>query len=188
MPIGTTALVLGSLAAAQTANSMVSDAKAAKGARKTANFQAGILEQQANDAIGIGDEAAGHAEAVTRGITGAQRASFGAQGVDLSSGSAADVIGNDQRLGQIEAQTIRNNAAREALGLKTQATLVRMGGANAAQGYKNAATGSLLSGASALYDTYTKFGLNRQNLELARANKALDDRGIQSMYKLSSSG
>lgn len=152
--------VMATIAVGTTAYNVASDIKGAKGAKKTANFQAGILEQQASDTIGIGNEAAGRSEAQTRGLTGAQRASMAAQGVDISSGSAADVISNDQRTGAIEAATIRNNAAREALGLRKQATLVRMGGANQAQGYKNQATGSLLSGAASLYGIYNAYGKN----------------------------
>lgn len=158
--MGISAAIMATLAVGTTAYNVAGDIKAAKGARKTANFQAGILEQQASDTIGIGNEAAGRSEAQTRGLTGAQRASMAAQGIDISSGSAADVISNDQRTGAIEAMTIRNNAAREALGLRKQAQLVRMGGANQAQSYRNQATGSLLSGATQLYGIYNAYGKN----------------------------
>lgn len=158
--MGISAAIMATLAVGNTAYNVVSDIKGAKGAKKTANFQAGILEQQATDAIAIGNESAGQSEAQSRGLTGAQRASQAASGVDVTSGSAADVISNDQREGVIAAQQIRNNAAREALGLKKQAQLVRMGGANQAQSYKNAATGSLLSGATQLYGIYNSYGKN----------------------------
>lgn len=156
--MGVSAAILAGITVATTGYSVAGDIKGAKAAKKTANFQAGILDQQANDTIGIGNEAAGRSEASSRGLTGAQRVSQAATGVDISSGSAADVISNDQKLGAIEAQTIRNNAAREALGLRKQATLVRMGGQQQATGYKNQATGSLLSGAASLYGIYDKYG------------------------------
>lgn len=145
------------LAVATTGYNVTNDIKGAKGAKKTANFQAGILEQQAQDTLNIGSEVAGRSEASSRGLTGAQKVSQASTGVDITSGSAADVISNDQKLGEIEATTIRNNAAREALGLRKQATLVRMGGQQQAQGYANQATGSLLSGAASLYGIYDKF-------------------------------
>jgi hypothetical protein len=151
-------MILGGLAAAQTAQSIAGARQGARAARKTAGFQAGILEQQAEDMIGVGNQQAGVEEARTRGLTGSQRTSYAAQGIDTGSGSAADVISNDQRVGAIEAQQIRNNAARDALGLRKQAQLVRMGGANAAQGYRNQATGSLLSGAAQLYGIYNSYG------------------------------
>jgi hypothetical protein len=153
-----TAMILGGLAAAQTAQSVIGARQGARAARKTAGFQAGILEQQAQDTIGVGNEQAGVEEARTRGLTGAQTASYAAQGIDTTSGSAADVIGSDAKSGAIEAQQIRNNAAREALGLRKQAQLVRMGGQAAAQGYRNQATGSLLSGAAQLYGIYNAYG------------------------------
>lgn len=153
-----TAMILGGLAAAQTAQSIAGARQGARAARKQAGFQAGILEQQAEDTIGVGNQQAGVEEARTRGLTGSQRASYGAGGVEIGSGSAADVISSDRRAGAIEAQQIRNNAARDALGLRKQAQLVRMGGANAAQGYRNQATGSLLSGAANLYGIYNAYG------------------------------
>jgi hypothetical protein len=153
-----TGLILGGLALAQTAQSVAGARQGARAARKQAGFQAGILEQQAEDTIGVGNQQAGVEEARTRGLTGAQTASYGAQGIDTTSGSASDVISNDQRVGAIEAQQIRNNAARDALGLRKQAQLVRMGGANASQGYKNQATGSLLSGAAQMYGIYNAYG------------------------------
>lgn len=153
-----TGLILGGLALAQTTQSIIGARQGARAARKTADFQAGILEQQATDTIGVGQQQAGIEEARTRGLTGSQTASYGAQGIATTSGSASDVISNDQRIGAIEAQQIRNNAARDALGLRKQAQLVRMGGQNQAQGYKNQATGSLLSGAASLYGIYNSYG------------------------------
>lgn len=156
--MGISAAILATLAVAKTGYDVYSDVQGAKGARKTANFQAGILEQQAQDTIGIGSQQAGVEEARTRGLTGSQRTSYASQGIDITSGSASDVITSDQKIGAIQAQQIRNNAAREALGLRKQAQLVRMGGQNQAQSYKNAATGSLLSGAASLYGIYNSYG------------------------------
>ncbi|MDQ6769843.1 MAG: hypothetical protein M3Z54_07645 [Gemmatimonadota bacterium] len=165
MPVGTTALILGGLAAAKGVSDVIGARQGAKGARDTANFQASQLDQQAQDALLIGDQAANRTAQATRALTSGQRVSQAASGVDVSSGSAADVISSDERLGAMDVLTIRNNAAREALGLKTQANLVRMGGQNQAQGYRNQATGSLLSGAADLYDKYQRFGLNRKPID-----------------------
>lgn len=160
MPVGTTALILGGLAAAQTAKSVVDSRSAAKGARKTANYEGNILDQQAQDALDIGAQSANRAAQSGRSLEGSQRASIGASGIDASGGSAADIVANDQKLNALDVLTIQDNAAREAFGLKKQATLVRMGGKNQAKGYNNQATGSLLSGAASLYGIYSAYGQN----------------------------
>lgn len=160
MAVATSALILASLMTAQTVKGVADARSQAKSAKKVAGFQAGILEEQADDAILIGQEAQNRSESATRQLTGAQRASLAASGVDISSGSADDVISNDEKLGEIEALTIHNNAAREALGLRKQAELVRKGGQAAAQGYSNQATSTLLSGATSLYSIYDAYGRN----------------------------
>lgn len=160
MPVATTALILGGLAAASTAKSVIDSRHAAKGAQKTANYEADTLDQQAQDALVIGQQSAARASQSGRSLEGSQRASIGASGIDASGGSAADIVANDKKLNAIDVTTIKNNAARSALGLKQQATLTRMGGKNAAQGYNNQATGSLLSGAASLYGIYSAYGHN----------------------------
>lgn len=154
-----TAAILGGLALASTVKGVVDDRSAAKGARKTANFEGDVLDQQAQDALQIGEEQANHAAQSGRALKGSQSTSVAASGLE-SSGSAADVVANDARLNAMDITTIKNNAAREALGLKKQAQLVRMGGKNQAAGYNNQATGSLLSGATDLYGIYSAYGKN----------------------------
>lgn len=158
MPVGTTALILGGLALAKTGSDVMGARAGARGARNTANFQASQLDQQAQDALLIGDESANRSAQASRALAGSQRVSQAASGVDITSGSASQVMASDQRLGAMDVLTIKNNAAREALGLKKQADLVRMGGQNQAQGFRNQATGSLLSGAASLYGIYDAYG------------------------------
>lgn len=166
-----TAALIG-LTAASTASSFVGQRKAAKGARAQGNYEgaildqnAGVADQQAADAIARGAETEARSRAATRSLTGSQRASIAAQGIDASSGSAADVIVNDQTLGELDAMTIRHNAQREAWGFKVEATndraqanLARMGGRNRSATLRNASVGTLLSGAGDLYDVYHRFG------------------------------
>ena len=149
------------LSAGSTAYSMYSDRKAGKAAKKQASFEAGILEEQADDVLEAGREAGFRVGVGARGLKGSQTASLAAQGLDVRSGSAADVIENDERLAQMDILQLENNAAREALGLRKQAELVRMGGQNTAQSYTNRGTGTLLSGAAQLYGIYSAYGQNR---------------------------
>lgn len=150
MPIGTTALILAGLTAAQTATSVIGDRKAAKAAQQSGDLQA-------SDAIARGEEAARHIGSDSRLLEGGQRVAFGASGVDIGTGSAADVISSDQRRALIDEQAARTNASREAFGFMQQ-------GKAAAQGYRNRATGSLLNGASTLYGQYRAAGLNKQRV------------------------
>lgn len=173
--MGISAAVLATVAVAQAGYGVYSDIKGAKGAKKTANFQAGILEQQANDTVQIGEDTANRAAAGGRVLTGAQTAAQGAEGIDVGSGSAADVIANDKRLNAIDVATTRNNAARDALGLRQQAKLVRMGGQQQAQSYTNAAYGSLLSGATQLASIYQTYG--KSNVPRATSSGASSTSG-----------
>ena len=47
-------------------------------------------------------------------VVGSQRASYGASGAVVDSGSAADVVVDTQALGEMDALTIERNAARQA--------------------------------------------------------------------------
>lgn len=164
-----TSIILGTLVAAQTTKSIIDDRKAAKGARKTAGFQADVLEQQANDATLIGQESANRMQAAGRELKGAQRASLGAQGLDLTTGSAAEIVSNDEKLTELDVLQEQNNAAREALGFRKQAQLVRMGGEQAAKSYNNRATSTVLSGAANLYGLYSASGQNRTSRKSSSA-------------------
>jgi len=110
--------------------------------RSVSSMNASILDAQANDAIARGDTAA--AEALRAGnvsasnikkdakkVSGSQRAALSAQGIDVSSGSASDVLSETQSqaeqdfnrtkyFSKLDAITIKNNAWREAWGFKTE--------------------------------------------------------------------
>lgn len=110
--------------------------------RSVSSMNASILDAQANDAIARGDTAA--AEALRAGnvsasnikkdakkVSGSQRAALSAQGIDVSSGSASDVLSETQSqaeqdfnrtkyFSKLDAITIKNNAWREAWGFKAE--------------------------------------------------------------------
>lgn len=145
---------------ASTANQFVGQRKAAKAAKKEGEYNAKLSDEQAQDAILRGEEAAQYEGSQGRQLTGAQRTSLAAQGIDIGSGSAADVIANDQRLSQLAEMQIRQNAAREAHGLAVQAEGYRSAGKNAAQAYRNQSYGTLLAGATDLLSIYQAYGKN----------------------------
>lgn len=85
------------------------------------DFNVAALEAQATDAIQRGKESELIFRQKLKQTIGSQRASFAAQGVDVGSGSPADVQADTARQGELDAITIRTNAAREAWGYSTQA-------------------------------------------------------------------
>lgn len=80
-----------------------------------------LAELQAQDAIRRGEEEAEEYKRRVRQVIGAQRAAFGAQGVDVSFGSPLDIQEETAQLGALDALMIKNNAWREAWGYRVQA-------------------------------------------------------------------
>lgn len=143
----------------------VQQGKAANASAKynaqVAEMNATLSERRAKDALerGAADEQRKRTE-VSR-IRGAQVAAMAANGVDINFGSPLDTIVDTAVLGELDALTIRTNAARESYDFRVQAVngradaaLSRMNG-KAAQtaGYLGAA-GTLLGGAGKAFAGY----------------------------------
>lgn len=84
---------------------------------------------------------------------GSRTAQMGASGLDVNSGSNLDVLADSAALGQLDAETIRYNAAMEAWGYsnqardaREQADLYQREAKGAARSYKLNQAGTLLSG------------------------------------------
>ncbi len=118
-----------------------------KANQRLMNQNAEVAEWQAEDALDRGRQAEGRHRVEVRRTIGAQRARIAASGVDISAAdsSAMDLFADTARLGELDALTIRNNAAREAWGFKTQAVDLRARGDIAKMEGKYAAVGTLLS-------------------------------------------
>ncbi len=85
-----------------------------------------------------------------RAMLGAQRASFGANNVDSASGTPLGLLTETARFGEVDAVTIRNNAAREVYGYKHEAKQSkRRGRMYRNAGNQNAASTALTSGSNA---------------------------------------
>ena len=165
--MGMTAAVL---TAVNTGLSYMGSRSAASAAETQGNFEAGILrqnaditDQQAQDAIARGQIAEGRQRLDTKQQIGASRAALAAQGVDVGYGSANEVQSSEAQLGELDALTIRNNAAREAwgynvqgMGYRQQAKLAELGGMNQAASLRNQATSTLLTGAANTYGLYSQ--------------------------------
>jgi hypothetical protein len=161
--VGTAATVAG---AEQQASSQAQ--AAAYQAQVAANNQA-TANQMASQAVQRGEANATTQEMKTRATVGAITAAQAANNVDVNTGSALDVKTGAEETGQLDALTIRSNAAREAYGFKTEgvnfaadAGLLEQKSQQAIEAGDIAAAGSLLGGASStvkMYQGYVNSGV-----------------------------
>lgn len=89
--------------------------------RQIANQNSQLANLQAADAIQRGNIMAVRENQKAAALVGAQRASMGSQGVDVNTGSTAQIQADTAGLSAIDQLTIKNNAAREAWGYNVQA-------------------------------------------------------------------
>lgn len=114
--------------------------RAAESQADLAEYNAAVADLQADDAIARGLEEENQFRVGVRGMIGRQRASIAAGNIDVGFGSAVDVQADAAFLGELDALTIKTNAAREAWGFKVQsedlrrhAEIARQEGAYAAE-------------------------------------------------------
>lgn len=89
--------------------------------RQAFEMNAKFAEFNAKQALERGDEAAKAYKDHVNKTIGTQRASYAAQGVDVNSGSAMEVQKQTAELGAQDVLTIKNNAWREAWGMRVEA-------------------------------------------------------------------
>jgi len=139
------ALVLGVAGGVQQAQAQ----KAAGNAQEAqAKENAKAADVQARNAVLTGQIDEDRRRQQTRRMLATQRATFAANNVDMSSGSAADILGDTAAIGEQDALLLRANAAREAWGFKVDANNYGNQGRMAKAAGKNAATGTYLTTAS----------------------------------------
>lgn len=159
LTIGATALG----AAGQVQQAQATSA-AAKYNAQVGEMNAVLSERRARDAIMRGQAEEQRKRQEVSAIKGKQVAAMAANGVDLSFGSPLDTIVDTAVLGELDALTIRTNAARESYDYKVDAVNKRASAAlerSKAQsaltsGYLSAA-GTVLTGAGKGYESYRKY-------------------------------
>lgn len=138
----------------------------------TASYQAAVAQNQAKAAninagyaIQAGQQREQAARMRTAGLIGAERAGAAAHGVDANTGSMVDIQSDSAMLGELDALTIRNNAAREAynykvqgMGAKAEAGLLGYEAEQDLTGGFMKGIGSLIGGASSFSDKWASFG------------------------------
>ena len=127
----------------------------------SAEFNSKVAGWQASDAIRNGQTAEENQYLKVGAIAGAQRAQMAANGVDLGSGSANDVLTTTEFMGKRDALQIHDNAMLQAWGYRTQSQTYL----NQASQLKSSADAisplmsagaSLLTGAGKVADSWDK--------------------------------
>jgi len=133
----------------------------AQNARQQGAFQGAMAEQNAayKEAAAQDAEKRGAVEAdryrrQVGQLIGSQRTGFAANGIDVNSGTAADIQDDTAAFGEFDALTIANNAAREAWGYRVGAQNDLMNGRMAQSNARSAATGSILGGVGSAFGSF----------------------------------
>jgi hypothetical protein len=143
----TAALVLTAAAGGVTAYSQVQQGH---NARDVARYNAREMENQATNTRNKGTEEENIQRQKTAELLSRQRAQLGANGIDIDSGSAADLQQDTEILGEIDALRIRTNYADEAATIDRQAGLTKLQGENANRAGKLSAFGTVLTTAASM--------------------------------------
>lgn len=136
-------------------------AKAYQYQAQVAQNNAIIQERNAEAATQAGQTEEMNQRQRTAQLEGMARASMSANGISTTSGSALDVLGDTAKLGELDALTIRSNAARTAYNYRVagmsetaQAGLDTASASNAKSSGAIAGMSTLLSGATSLSDKF----------------------------------
>jgi len=130
---------------------------------QVATNNAALAQQQSKLDIQSGEIAAVDQGLKTKATIGTEKAQQGASGIDVNSGSAADVRAGTDAMGMVDVSTIRSNAVKKAYSDEvtsqsdtTQGVLDTYAGQSAETGADLGAAGTLLSGASTVGANYLK--------------------------------
>jgi hypothetical protein len=135
-------------ALAGTAISTYSAIKQGQAASQNATFQADQAQQNAGIAINQANEDARAFSVFSRQQLGAERAGYGASGVDTASGSPQAVLENGAAQSALDAAKIKYGGQLKAAGYQNTASLSTYEASAASTGGYLSAAGTLLSGAA----------------------------------------
>lgn len=121
-----------------------------------AQHNADTAELAAQDAIKRGEKNAMDARKRGSMIEGQQRTALSARGLDLSEGTANDILGQTDFFTQSDEATARTNARKDAFGARSQAANYQMQADGTNPGLTLA--GGLLSGASSVAGKWYQYG------------------------------
>lgn len=136
------------LAIASGAVSAASQIQQGNEANAVAKYNAREQENQATRVRNKGTEEENIKRRETAEFLSKQRAMLGASGIDLGSGSAADLQQDTELLGEVDALRIRSNFDDQATQMERQAELTRQQGRSAKRAGQISALGTALSTAA----------------------------------------
>jgi hypothetical protein len=150
------ALALGATAGAgvMSAGAMYQQGQAAK---QMANYNATMAEYAAQDAQRRGEEDAAAIQRKAAGLKGTQRALMASRGLDLGTGTAAEIQDQTDFFGETDAATARGNAAREAWSSRARGALESYEGRMAARNANMQAFSTLLGTAGSVSDKWNTY-------------------------------
>ena len=112
---------------------------------------------QAEDALKRGDEGAASVLRDAARVRGAQRVAAAGQGIDVNSGIAQVLQDETTAVGETDATTVRNNAWREAFGLRAEASELERQGQMERQASKQRRRMTLVTGGLNALTTYGQY-------------------------------
>lgn len=133
---------------AGTAVSFVGQMQAADAVKSSSEYNAAMMEREAQDAIARTDEEEDDYTRESQQRRAEVEARMAGNGIDISRGSAGSLLADYAEIEQMDKDRIRESGAREAQYKLDQAAMTRAEGKNAAIAGAYGAAGSLLSGAS----------------------------------------
>lgn len=166
---GTMATISTGMMVAGTVTQAMAARQQSKAQQQALNYQsavsannAKIAEWQAQDALQRGARSEQQSRLQTAQLRGSQRARLAANGVSLDEGSALNILNDTAYMGEQDALTARDNAAKEAWGYRTQEAGYdsdsSMLAYRASQENPNMAmTGSLLTGAGQVASSWYNY-------------------------------
>jgi hypothetical protein len=130
----------------------------AKNQKDTANYNARMKEIQAQD---LKNQAIIEEQAVRRKgaqLKDEQMAISALNGIEVTTGSASDLISDTAMMTEFDARTVRANAERGIFGLESGAELDRIQGRNQAMQSYLGATGTAIGGYANAYRIKQEYG------------------------------
>lgn len=145
--------IAATVAAAGTVYSGVSQYQQGKYNAAVNEQNAVLAEKSAQDAISQGEADVSRYRTQIKALKGKQRAAIGSANIELT-GSPLDLMVDTATVGELDIQTIRNNAARDAFGFRTQGLNYRAQAGLDRFAGRTGAIGTLLTGSAQAYGIY----------------------------------
>lgn len=148
-----------------------------KAAANAANYNAALAANNAKIALNnantanlAGEQQAAVQEQKTRAQVSSEKTAQAAGGIDVNSGSAVDVRSSAAANGELNALTIRSNAAREAYGYQTQSASQTAQGELDKSQAKNDITSSYITAGGDLLSAAGNAGMQYANWSKTNGN------------------